>query len=143
MLGTFLTWLSEKTSPVFVVATANDISSLPPELLRKGRLDEIFFIDLPSFEERCEIFAIHLTRRGRAPETFDLADLAERSEGFSGAEIEESVNSALYDAFEAGVDLFHDHVAAAIEATVPLSRTMDERLALLREWAAGRARSAG
>jgi SpoVK/Ycf46/Vps4 family AAA+-type ATPase len=142
VLGTFLTWLSEKTSPVFVVATANDISSLPPELLRKGRLDEIFFIDLPSLEERCEIFAIHLARRGRAPETFDLIDLAERAEGFSGAEIEEAVNSALYDAFEGGVDLFHDHVAAALDSTVPLSRTMVEQLSLLREWAKGRARLA-
>lgn len=142
VFGTFLTWLSEKSAPVFVVATANDISSLPPELLRKGRLDEIFFVDLPRPEERQEILAIHLARRGRDPQTFDLLDLAARSQGFSGAEIEEAINSALYDAFEAGVDLFHDHVAAALDESVPLSRTMVEQLTRLREWAQGRARAA-
>lgn len=142
VLGTFLTWLSEKSAPVFVVATANDISSLPPELLRKGRLDEIFFVDLPTPEERQEILRIHLMRRGRDPLNFDLIDLAERSEGFSGAEIEEAINSALYDAFEQGVDLFHDHVAGALDQSVPLSRTMVEQLTRLREWAQGRARPA-
>ena len=105
VFGTFLTWLSEKTAPVFVVATANDISQLPPELLRKGRLDEIFFVDLPSEEERAEIFRIHLSRRGRDPEDFDLPALVAASEDFSGAEIEEAIISALYDAFyrEGGV----------------------------------------
>ena len=94
VFGTFLTWLSEKTAPVFVVATANDISQLPPELLRKGRLDEIFFVDLPSPEERKEIFRIHMTKRGRDAAKFDLAALAGGSKEFSGAEIEESINSA-------------------------------------------------
>src|SRR4051812_1804082 len=101
VFGTFLTWLSEKTAPVFVVATANDISHLPPELMRKGRLDEIFFVDLPSDEERQEIFRIHLAKRHRNPEQFDLLALAACSKEFSGAEIEESIISALYDAFYA------------------------------------------
>src|SRR6266700_2978050 len=101
VFGTFLTWLSEKTAPVFVVATANEISQLPAELLRKGRLDEIFFVDLPSDEERKEIFAIHLAKRGRDPRQFDLDTLVACSENFSGAEIEEGINSALYDAFYA------------------------------------------
>jgi hypothetical protein len=99
VFGTFLTWLSEKSAPVFVVATANDISQLPPELLRKGRFDEIFFVDLPSAAERAEVFRIHLARRGREPGQFDLAALVEGSHEFSGAEIEEAINSALYDAF--------------------------------------------
>src|SRR5207253_8709465 len=84
VFGTFLTWLSEKTAPVFVIATANDISHLPPELLRKGRLDEIFFVDLPNEAERLAVFAIHLAKRGRRPEMFDLAALARHSDGFSG-----------------------------------------------------------
>ena len=106
VFGTFLTWLSEKTAPVFVVATANDISQLPPELLRKGRLDEIFFVDLPSPEERKEIFKIHVTKRKRDAAPFDLEALARASHDFSsGAEIEESINSALYDAFYAKQEL--------------------------------------
>jgi SpoVK/Ycf46/Vps4 family AAA+-type ATPase len=142
VFGTFLTWLSEKTAPVFVVATANDISHLPPELLRKGRLDEIFFFDLPGLEERAEIFGIHLARRSRDPGTFDLEVLAEGSGDFSGAEIEEVINSALYDAFHAGADLETAHLIKAIHETVPLARTMDEPLAELRRWADGRARNA-
>ena len=98
VFGTFLTWLSEKTAPVFVVATANDVTALPPELLRKGRFDEIFFIDLPATAERREIFTIHLTKRKRDPAKFELDELAEASLGFSGAEIEESIVSALYAA---------------------------------------------
>src|SRR5207244_10169733 len=86
VFGTLLTWLSEKTSSVFVIATANDISNLPPELLRKGRLDEIFFVDLPAEDERSQVFKIHLHRRGRDWRTFDLDELARRSDGFSGAE---------------------------------------------------------
>jgi hypothetical protein len=105
VFGTFLTWLSEKTAPVFLVATANDISQLPPELMRKGRLDEIFFVDLPSLEEREEIFRIHLTKRGRDAGRFDVKSLAETSEDFSGADIEEAIISGLYDAFYARQDL--------------------------------------
>lgn len=142
VFGTFLTWLSEKTAPVFVVATANDISHLPAELLRKGRLDEIFFVDLPGPNERAEIFGIHLARRGRDVANFDLAALAEASGEFSGAEIEEAINSALYDAFYAGTDLEMSHLLAAIGETVPLARTMDEPIARLRAWADGRARNA-
>jgi AAA+ superfamily predicted ATPase len=142
VFGTFLTWLSEKTAPVFVVATANDISQLPPELLRKGRLDEIFFVDLPSDEERREIFRIHLARRGRDPQLFEVESLAACSENFSGAEIEQAVISALYDAFYAGVELNNDLVLEALCQTVPLAKTMDEQINQLRNWAEGRARNA-
>jgi len=142
VFGTFLTWLSEKTAPVFVVATANDISQLPPELLRKGRLDEIFFVDLPSKEERGEIFRIHVTKRGRDVTKFDIEALANASKDFSGAEIEESINSALYDAFYAKVELSTDHILTALSQTVPLAKTMDEQINRLRNWAEGRARNA-
>ncbi len=142
VFGTFLTWLSEKTSPVFVVATANDISHLPPELMRKGRLDEIFFVDLPSAAERAQIFAIHLARRRRAPETFDLPALAENSKDFSGAEIEEAVISAMYDAFYAKRQVATADILVALRETVPLARTMDEQINRLRSWAGGRARDA-
>jgi ATPase family protein associated with various cellular activities (AAA) len=142
VFGTFLTWLSEKTVPVFVVATANDISQLPPELLRKGRLDEIFFVDLPGREERSEIFQIHLHKRGRDSRKFDLAALAEASHHFSGAEIEEAINSALYDAFYDRAEVTTDHVLTAITQTVPLARTMDGQIGQLRSWADGRARNA-
>jgi AAA+ superfamily predicted ATPase len=142
VFGTFLTWLSEKTAPVFVVATANDISQLPPELMRKGRLDEIFFVDLPSDAERAEIFRIHLARRGRDPQLFDVDALAARSENFSGAEIEQAVISALYDAFYAKIELTTAHVLEALRQTVPLAKTMDEQINRLRSWAEGRARYA-
>lgn len=142
VFGTFVTWLSEKTAPVFVVATANNISQLPPELLRKGRLDEIFFVDLPSRDERQEVFRIHLTKRGREPAHFDLAALAEASASFSGAEIEEAINSALYDAFDVRGELTTQHVLHALAQTVPLARTMDEQIGCLRHWAEGRARNA-
>jgi AAA+ superfamily predicted ATPase len=140
VFGTFLTWLSEKTSPVFVIATANDISHLPPELLRKGRVDEIFFVDLPNEEERHEIFRIHLAKRKRDPATFDLDALARLSDGFSGAEIEEAIISGLFDAFSQGADLDTATLRAGIAETVPLSRTMSEELGRLRTWAQGRAR---
>ncbi|MBK9138337.1 MAG: AAA family ATPase [Verrucomicrobia bacterium] len=142
VFGTFLTWLSEKTAPVFVVATANDISQLPPELLRKGRFDEIFFVDLPDAEERHDIFAIHLGRRGRSPERFDLGALVAASDEFSGAEIEEAVISALFEAFAAGEELDTRHVRYCLKHTVPLARTMEENIRRLREWASGRARFA-
>jgi len=142
VFGTFLTWLSEKVAPVFVVATANDISQLPPELLRKGRLDEIFFVDLPSREERVEVFLIHLNKRKRDAAKFDLELLSEKSEEFSGAEIEEAINSALYDAFYAKDELTTKHVLTALTQTVPLAKTMDEQINRLRSWAEGRARNA-
>lgn len=142
VFGTFLTWLSEKTAPVFVVATANDISQLPSELLRKGRLDEIFFVDLPNLAEREEILAIHLTRRGRDAGAFPLTELASASEDFSGAEIEEAVNSALFDAFNSGGELNPSQLLEGIAQTIPLARTMREPLAELRAWVDGRARRA-
>ena len=142
VFGTFLTWLSEKTAPVFVVATANDISQLPPELMRKGRLDEIFFVDLPSREERQEIFRIHLAKRGREENGFDLGKMAEAAANFSGAEIEEAINSALYDAFYDKTDLTTAQVLAALGQTVPLAKTMEEQISCLRSWADGRARNA-
>jgi hypothetical protein len=142
VFGTFLTWLSEKKAPVFVVTTANDISQLPAELLRKGRLDEIFFVDLPVAEERRDIFRIHLAKRKRRPELYDLDALAACSQDFSGAEIEESINSALYDAFYAEQDISTEHVLGALRQTVPLAKTMDEQINRLRSWADGRARNA-
>src|SRR3954469_30290 len=142
VFGTFLTWLSEKTAPVFVVATANDISQLPPELLRKGRLDEIFFVDLPSEEERGDVFRIHLLKRQRDPERFDLPTLVANSASFSGAEVEEAIISGLYDAFYAGQELTTEHILTVLSQTVPLARTMAEQIQSLRTWAEGRARDA-
>jgi ATP-dependent 26S proteasome regulatory subunit len=142
VFASFLTWLQEKTAPVFVVATANRIDLLPPELLRKGRFDEIFFIDLPAAEERKEIFQIHVVRRGRKPEAFDLDALARGARGFSGAEIEQAVISGLYDAFAEGGDLEQRHVARALQETVPLAATMREEIQRLREWARTRTRPA-
>ena len=142
VFGTFLTWLSEKVTPVFVVATANDISQLPPELLRKGRFDEIFFVDLPSDDERAEVFRIHLSKRGRDPERYDVAAMVEASRDFSGAEIEEAIISGLYEAFYGREELQTPHVLSVLAETVPLARTMDEQIGQLRSWADGRARNA-
>src|SRR5436190_738481 len=142
VFGTFLTWLSEKSAPVFVVATANDVSQLPPELLRKGRLDEIFYVDLPAGEEREEIFRIHLAKRNRHPENFDVKELVDASKDFSGAEIEEAIISALYDAFYAKEELATGHVLTALGQTVPLAKTLAEKITAQRNWAAGRARNA-
>jgi len=142
VMSTFLTWLSEKQSQVFVVATANDITQLPPELLRKGRLDEIFFVDLPTESERRRVFEIHLKRRKRDPQTFDLSALALAAEGFSGAEIEQAIISAMYDVFDLSRDLTTPDVLKSCAETVPLSKTMSERINGLRAWADGRARPA-
>ncbi len=142
VMSTFLTWLSEKYKPVFVVATANNISQLPPELLRKGRLDDIFFVDLPNAEEREQVFQIHLRKRGRDPANFDLGPLADAADGYSGAEIEEAVISALYDVFYLEKELTTEDVMKSIKATVPLSKTMAEEVSSLRAWADGRARFA-
>ncbi len=142
VFGTLLTWLSEKTSEVFVICTANDISHLPPELLRKGRLDEIFFVDLPDERERREILRIHLQKRQRDSAQFDLDELVRLSEGFSGAEIEEAIIAALFDAFSQQQDLSTKLIHVALRETVPLSKTMSEQMTVLRNWAAGRARPA-
>jgi SpoVK/Ycf46/Vps4 family AAA+-type ATPase len=127
---------------VYVEAKANYISQLPPELMRKGRLDEIFFVDLPGKEERKEIFRIHIARRGRNPEQFDLDALTNASADFSGAEVEESIISALYDAFYASQELSTEMILEALRQTVPLAKTMDEQINRLRAWAEGRARNA-
>jgi SpoVK/Ycf46/Vps4 family AAA+-type ATPase len=142
VFSTFLTWLSEKSTPVFVIATANDISALPPELLRKGRFDEIFFVDLPSARERQEIFRVHLAKRKMAPADFDLEVLGRASDGYSGAEIEEAIVSAMFDAFYEKQPLATDRVLESLRQTVPLSRTMKEDVDELRKWAASRARPA-
>lgn len=142
VLSSFLTWMQEKTAPVFLIATANDISALPPELLRKGRLDEIFFLDLPSSRERLDIFRIHLIKRGRKPEDYDLSLLASLSKGFSGSEIEEVIISALYDSFDAQRELETIDIVNTIRQSVPLSHTMREAIDALRQWAQTRARPA-
>ena len=142
VFASFITWLQEKTCPVFVIATANDISALPPELMRKGRFDEIFFVDLPSKAEREEIFRIHLAKRERDPKKFDLAELAQVSAGFSGAEIEQVVISGLYDAFDQERQLTQEDLVRNIKNTVPLSATRKEDIDALREWADTRARPA-
>lgn len=142
VFGTFLTWMQEKKSPVFVIATANNIATLPPELLRKGRLDEIFFVDLPTLEERAEILAIHLRRRGRTSENLDMPRLAALSEGFSGSELEQAVISALYDAFDHGRNLTSADLEHTLSTSIPLSRTMKEEIDRLRRWANDRARPA-
>jgi AAA+ superfamily predicted ATPase len=142
VFGTLLTWLQEKTAPVFVVATANRIELLPPELLRKGRFDEIFFIDLPAAPERRDIFAIHVARRGRDPRAFDTARLASLSEGWSGAEIEQAVISGLYDAYAEQQELAERHVEKALRESVPLAATMREEIAKLRDWSRTRTRPA-
>ena len=144
VVGTFLTWMQEKNEPVFVVATANRIGMLPPELLRKGRFDEIFFVDLPAASVRRDIFAIHLTKRGREPSEFDIERLAQVSVGYSGAEIEEAIREGLFDAFSDTdtPDLSTQHIESALEATFPLSRTMADQIGDLRGWARVRARLA-
>ena len=142
IVGQILSWMAERTTEVFVVATANDVAALPPELLRKGRFDEVFFVDLPTRAERAAILAVHLRKRRRAPEGFDLAALAGRCEGFSGAELEQVVVEGLTAAFDTGRDLTGADLARAASEMVPLSRTMVERVEGLRRWAKGRARLA-
>jgi SpoVK/Ycf46/Vps4 family AAA+-type ATPase len=143
IFGTFLSWLQDKKESVFVIATANDISKLPPELMRKGRFDEIFFVDLPDVEARARIWQIHLERRKRNAARFDLARLAELTDGFSGAEIEQAVVSALYTAFSRDEELTTEALAQEVALTRPLSVTMAERIRALRDWAKDRAVHAG
>lgn len=144
MFATLLTWMNDHTAPVFLVATANDIDALPPELLRKGRFDEIFFVDLPSADVRRDIIAIHLRRRKRDPESFDLDRLAAASEGYSAAELEQAVVSALHATFnERSADgtpreLTTDDIVRAVEGSPPLSVTAKEKIDALRAWAVDR-----
>lgn len=142
VLGSFLSWMQDRAGEVFVVATANDVRSLPPEFLRKGRFDEVFFVDLPDGAVREELFRIHLERRARDAGAIDLPTLAARTDGFSGAEIEEVVVSALYTAFAADAPVDTALLAREAAATRPLSVTMRERIEDMRAWAAGRAVSA-
>jgi len=135
IFGTFLTWMQERKAPVFLVATSNDVSALPPELLRKGRFDEIFFVDLPNLSDRKVILAIHLNRHKQDPAKFDLQKIAAATEGFSGAEIEQAVTSALYSAFDQKAALSTEMVLKEIQSTYPLSVTMKEKIDELREWA--------
>jgi hypothetical protein len=138
MFGTLLTWMQEHEEPVFLVATANDIEALPPELLRKGRFDEIFFVDLPTKDVRRQIFEIHIKKHGRDLQTFDLDQLADVAEGFSGAEIEQAVIASMHEAFAAGADIDTPRLLTAIRTSPPLSVTMAERVQSLRDWARGR-----
>lgn len=138
ILGAILTWMTERKSRVFLAATANDISALPPELLRKGRFDEIFFVDLPDVIVRGDIFKMHLAKRKQKPESFDLVALAKKSEGFSGAEIEQAVVSALYAATAAREPLSTQTILEEIGRTRPLSVVMAEKVQALRDWAASR-----
>ena len=138
MLGTVLTWMAERTAKVFLVATANDVTQLPPELLRKGRMDEIFFVDLPDAATRAEIFRIHLKKRKLDPAKFDLSQLAVAADGFSGAEIEQAIVAAIYEALAAKEPLATRHVLAEVSRTRPLSVVMAEKVQSLRQWAAGR-----
>lgn len=143
VFGTILTWMQEKTAPCFVVATANDISSLPPELLRRGRFDEVFFLDLPTLAERREIFEVHIRKRKRLPADFALDALAARSQGLVGAEIEQSVVDAMYAAFAERREFTTEDVLRALERLVPLSVSQREVIEGLREWLRdGRAQSA-
>lgn len=142
ILGNLLTWMSERTAGVFIVATANVIEQLPPELIRKGRLDEIFFLDLPDAATRAEIFAIHLRKRELDPAGFDLAALAATTQGYSGAEIEQAVVAALYLAREQRIPLNTSHIRNELEQTRPLSRIMAEKVNSLRAWARDRTVSA-
>lgn len=142
IFGSFLTWMQEKTSPVFVMATANRVERLPGEFLRKGRFDEIFFVDLPNEEERADIFKIHLNKRRRDSNRFDLQQLAKVSDGFSGAEIEQAIIAAMYEAFAQEREFSQLDIIAAIKSTLPLSKTMNEQVTALRDWARQRARPA-
>ncbi|MGA2253175.1 MAG: AAA family ATPase [Thermoguttaceae bacterium] len=138
MFGTLLTWMQDHRQPIFLIATANDIERLPPELMRKGRFDEIFFVDLPGSEERDSIFAIHFRKRGRDKATFDMGRLLAATECFTGAEIEQAVVSGLYAAFAEKGECTTEHILTAIRITRPIAVVMRERVDKLRAWAQGR-----
>ena len=141
VFASVLTWLQEKTKPIFVIATANSVAALPPELLRKGRLDEIFFVDLPDLEERKAIAKIHVERKKRE-KILDVDAIASICDGFSGAEIEQVLYDAMKKAFANGREVTVDDIQNAARDTVPLSKTMSEDISRLRKWAEGRARPA-
>ena len=139
LLASFLSWMQDRKAPVFVAATCNNVTALPPELIRKGRFDELFFVDLPSEEERKQIFAIQLKKRKRNPQDYDLDRIATAAQGFSGAEIESAVQGALYAAFSQKHELSNDDMLTALSSTVPLSVTRAEEIGTLRDWAKDRA----
>lgn len=138
MFGSFLTWMQDHRAAIFLVATANNITALPPELVRKGRFDEVFFVDLPGSAARADIVGIHLKKRRRDPATFDTDAIARATKGFSGAEIEQAIVSALYTAFSRKTDIDTAIILDEVRQTRPLSQMMSERLAALRTWAAER-----
>ncbi len=138
MFGTLLAWMQEHRHPIFLIATSNDISALPPELMRKGRFDEIFFVDLPGPDSRKAILGAHLKKRNRQPENYDMASLVTAMNGFSGAEIEQAVIAALYDAYAQNKELDQSHIMDAITRTQPLSVVMREKIESLRKWASQR-----
>ncbi len=143
VFGTFLTWMQEKEKPVFVIATGNDIANLPPELMRKGRFDEIFFVDLPTYEERMEILRVHLARVRPVIRNYDVAFLAGETEGFSGAEIEQSIVNAMYNAFDDGEREFStEDILRGAREVIPIAKLMSERIDKLRDWASERTRRA-
>ena len=145
IFSTILTWMQEKTAPVFVVATANNINLLPPELLRKGRFDEIFFVDLPTKEERKNIFSIHLRKKNQNPSNYPLELFSDKTEGFNGAEIQECIKEAMFEAYVLHPKkpvLKAEYIVDAIGKTVPLSTTMKEQISALRLWAKTRAKNA-
>lgn len=142
IVGSFLMWMQEQQRPVFVIATANSVNNLPPEMLRRGRFDELFFIDLPNFHERHHILRIHLSKRNWKPERFNLDELAQRTEGYSGAELEQIVSAAIIDAFGRGQVLTDLDLDRARRQLVPLSKTMEDKIFALRQWAQDRCRRA-
>jgi SpoVK/Ycf46/Vps4 family AAA+-type ATPase len=139
LLASFLSWMQDRKAPVFVAATCNNVSALPPELIRKGRFDELFFVDLPSQSERKQIFSIQLARRKRNPEEFDLDKVAAAAGGYSGAEIDAAIQAALFAAFSQKQELSTSLLLDALARTVPLSVTRAEEIRALREWARTRA----
>ena len=139
LLATLLTWMQDREGGVFLAATSNNITVLPPEMMRKGRFDEIFFVDLPSAEVRAALFELHLKKRGRDAATFDLTKLAAASEGFSGAEIEQAIIAGLYTAFAQKQQLTTDILLAEMRSTQPLSVTRAEEVESIRQWAKTRA----
>jgi len=142
VFGSFISWMQDRKAPVFVVATANDVTQLPPELLRKGRWDDMMFVDLPNQAEREAIWGIQITKYGRKPEQFDVVALARASDGHTGAEIEQAVIDALYRAFADGREPGMMDLSLALEESVPLSKLMSEQIGALKKWAVGRCRFA-
>ncbi len=142
MFGTLLSWMQDHRHPIFIIATANDVSALPPELMRKGRFDEVFFVDLPNCETRGEILRIHLRRRKRDASQYDIPALAQAANDFSGSELEQVVRAALFRAFSEGKDLSNEHLLAEVQATRPLAMLSREQVHELRQWASQRCVSA-